>query len=127
MEIKERYIKHFNDMEATIEHKESLRLQYPLLTDNITLMHENPRAYHYSNEANMLNKLVTGMTAKEYKVANGIDEKESSIRPFLTPKEREMLDYLQKIDAGLVIAIPDYQERKRKLEWYKAKKFGGEI
>jgi hypothetical protein len=32
-----------------------------------------------------------------------------------------MLDTLQKVDVGLLVAVPDYQQRKRYLEWYKTK------
>ncbi|EHR7111918.1 Rha family transcriptional regulator [Listeria monocytogenes] len=125
MQFKELYIKRFNEMEATIKHLVSLRLEYPLLTDNITLMNPSPKPYHYINEVNMLNRIVTGMSAKEYKLAKGIDLSVSSIRPFMTEREREILDMLQKIDAGLVISEPDFQKRKQQLEWYKMKKFGG--
>ncbi|HFU6099002.1 Rha family transcriptional regulator [Streptococcus agalactiae] len=123
MKFKELYIKRFNEMEATIKHLVTLRMEYPLLTENITLLHDNPKPHHYSNEANMLNKIVTGMTAKEYKLKHDIPKEESSIRPFLTDKEREQLDILQRIDTGLLLSVPDYHERKQKLEWYYMKKF----
>lgn len=38
-----------------------------------------------------------------------------------------MLDLLQTVDIGLLLAVPDYQQRKRHLEWYamtNAGKFG---
>ena len=123
MKFKELYIKRFNEMEATIKHLVTLRMEYPLLTENITLLHDNPKPHHYSNEANMLNKIVTGMTAKEYKLKHDIPKEESSIRPFLTDKDREQLDILQRIDTGLLLSVPDYHERKQKLEWYYMKKF----
>ncbi|GAA2911926.1 Rha family transcriptional regulator [Enterococcus pseudoavium] len=123
MRIKEFYIDLFNQMEATIKVRDDLRVEYPILTDNITLIHENPRPHHYSNEANMLNKIVTGMSAKEYKLKNGIPLDVSSIRPYLTNQEREQLDILQRIDTGLLLSVPDYHERKQKLEWYYMKKF----
>lgn len=126
MQLKELYIKRFNEMEATIKHLVTLRMEYPLLTENITLLHENPKPHHYSNEANMLNKIVTGMTAKEYKLKHDIPKEESSIRPFLTDEERKQLDILQRIDTGLLLSVPDYHERKQKLEWYYMKKFKGE-
>ncbi|MFW3587730.1 Rha family transcriptional regulator [Vagococcus fluvialis] len=112
MRIKEFYIDLFNQMEATVKVRDDLRVEYPILTDNITLIHENPRPHHYSNEANMLNKIVTGMSAKEYKLKNGIPLDVSSIRPYLTNQEREQLDILQRIDTGLLLSVPDYHERK---------------
>ena len=32
-----------------------------------------------------------------------------------------MLETLQKVDVGLLVAVPEYQQRKRYLEWYKMK------
>jgi hypothetical protein len=29
-----------------------------------------------------------------------------------------MLDLLQTVDIGLLMAVPDFQQRKRQLEWY---------
>ena len=31
------------------------------------------------------------------------------------------MELLQKVDTGLLIAVPDYEQRKRHLEWYKLK------
>ena len=33
----------------------------------------------------------------------------------------EMLEILQKVDVGLLVAFPAYEDRKRHLEWYKTK------
>jgi hypothetical protein len=60
------------------------------------------------------------MTAKQFRLANGI-EKGKSIRPYLSDEQITMLDTLQKVDVGLLLAVPDYQQRKRYLEWYKTK------
>ena len=68
----------------------------------------------------MLNRIVVGMTAKQFRLANGI-EKGKSIRPYLSDEQITMLDTLQKVDVGLLVAVPDYQQRKRYLEWYKTK------
>jgi hypothetical protein len=68
----------------------------------------------------MLNRIVVGMTAKQFRLANGI-EKGKSIRPYLSDEQITMLDTLQKVDVGLLVAVPDYQQRKRHLEWYKTK------
>ena len=32
-----------------------------------------------------------------------------------------MLDTLQKVDVGLLVAVPDFEQRKRYLEYYKLK------
>ena len=120
MKFKEIYIRRFNEMECFIKTLVSARHEFPLLTANIKLLHENPKPYHFSNECDMLNRIVVGMTAKQFRLANGI-EKGKSIRPYLSDEQITMLDTLQKVDVGLLVAVPDYQQRKRHLEWYKTK------
>lgn len=115
--FKELYIKRFNQMENFIKTLVSTRKDFPLLTENIKLLHENPKPYHFSNECDMINKLVTGMTAKKFRESHGI-EKGASIRPYLSEEQIELMEKLQKADVGLLIAFPDYEQRKRHLEWY---------
>lgn len=120
MRFKEAYIRRFNEMESFIRTLIEARTQFPLLTENIKLLHENPRPYHFSNECDLLNRLVLGMTAKQFREARGLD-KVKSIRPYLTPDQIEMLDILQKVDIGLLVSVPDFEQRKRHLEWYMQK------
>lgn len=120
MKFKELYIRRFNEMESFIKTLVSARQEFPLLTANIKLLHDNPKPYHFSNECDMLNRIVLGMSAKQFRLANGI-EKGKSIRPYLSDEQITMLEALQKVDVGLLVAVPDYQQRKRHLEWYKTK------
>lgn len=125
MKFKELYIKRFNEMENFINTLVSARQEFPLLTANIKLLHDNPKPYHFSNECDMLNRIVLGMTAKQFRLANCI-EKGKSIRPYLSKDQIDMLETLQKVDVGLLVAFPNYEERKRHLEWYK-QKIEGEV
>lgn len=120
MRFKELYIRRFNEMEQFIKTLVSARKEFPLLTENIKLLHENPKPYHFSNECDMLNRIVVGMSAKQFRLANGI-EKGKSIRPYLSDEQISMLETLQKVDVGLLVAVPDYEQRKRYLEWYVTK------
>ena len=120
MKFKEVYIKKFNEMEDFITTLISAREMFPILTENITLIHDHPKAYHYSNECDMINRLVLGMSAKQVRELYGLD-KGQSIRPYLSSGQMYLIDRLQKIDAGLFISTPDYQSRKRQLEWYLGK------
>lgn len=120
MKFKELYIKRFNEMEKFIKALVSARQEFPLLTANIKLLHDTPKPYHFSNECDMLNRIVLDMTAKQFRLANGI-EKGKSIRPYLSKEQIDMLETLQKVDVGLLVAFPNYEDRKRHLEWYKTK------
>ncbi|WKY46099.1 Rha family transcriptional regulator [Eubacteriaceae bacterium ES2] len=118
MEFKELYIRRFNEMEKFIKTLASARQEFPLLTANIKLLHDSPKPYHYSNECNLLYRIVLGMSAKQYRIANNL-EKGIVIRPFLNQEKIDMLEILQKVDVGLLVAFPNYEDRKRHLEWYK--------
>lgn len=122
MKYKELYIRRFNEMEQFIKTLVTARKEFPLLTENIKLLHENPRPYHFSNECDMINRIVIGMSAKQFRQAHGL-EKGTSIRPYLTDEQIRMIETLQKVDIGLLVSVPDYQQRKRYLEWYKMKFF----
>lgn len=125
-QFKEAYIRRFNEMERFVQSIVETRRDYPLLAEHISLLHENPRPYHYSNEADMLNRLVIGMTAKQFRELHGI-EKGKSIRPHLTEEQINRMNVLQKVDLGLMMAMPDYESRKRQLEWYVQKMWGLKI
>ncbi|MDY6065310.1 MAG: Rha family transcriptional regulator [Finegoldia sp.] len=120
MRFKELYIRQFNEMEEFIKTLIAAKDEFPALTENIRLLHDEPKAYHFSNECNMINKIVLGMSTKEFREENGIAKGES-IRPYLTNDQIEMLDRLQRVDVGLLVAFPDYQERKKHLEEYREK------
>ncbi|SDJ63679.1 Rha family transcriptional regulator [Alkalibacterium thalassium] len=120
MRFKELYIKRFNEMEDFITTLVTARKDFPLLTENIKLLHEKPKPYHFSNECDMINRIVTGMSAKQIRQKYGL-EKGTSIRPYLTDDQVKMLETLQKVDIGLLLSVPDYEQRKRYLEWYKMK------
>ncbi len=124
--FKEFYIRRFNEMEKFISTLVTAREQFPKLTAQIRLLHPDAKPYHYSNECDMLNRIVLGMSAKQFRKAHGL-EKCQSIRPYLRDDQIAMLDLLQTVDIGLLLAVPDYQQRKRQLEWYainNAGKFG---
>mgnify|MGYP002796999140 CR=1 FL=1 len=118
--FKEAYIKRFNEMESFIRTLVATRQDFPELTENIKLLHDSPRPYHFSNECDMINRLVTGMTAKQFRETHGL-KKGETIRPHLTDDQIWLMNALQKADIGLLISTPIYEERKRRLEWYKAK------
>lgn len=118
--FKKELVKQFYKMERFIKTLVEARKEFPLLTENIKLLYDNPKPYHFSNECDMINRIVTGMSAKQFRQAHGI-EKGKSIRPYLTDEQIQLMETLQKVDVGLLVAVPDYEQRKRHLEWYKLK------
>lgn len=117
MHFKELYIKRFNEMERFIKTLMLTRKEFPLLTEQIRFIHKNPKPYHYSNECDMINRIVIGMTAKKFRELNNIPKGES-IRPYLTEEQLNSLEKLQIIDVGLMVVEPDLKKRKLILESY---------
>lgn len=115
--IKEAYIHRFNDMEQFISTYRHTRQEFPLLTENIKLLHDCPKPYHYSNECDMINRIVLGVTAKQFRQERDIPSGES-IRPYLTTGQIELLDILQKVDIGLLVSVPELAQRKEHLIKY---------
>jgi hypothetical protein len=113
--FKEAYINRFNAMEEFIKSLATAKLEFPAFTDAIMLAHEEPKHYHFSNEINMINRIVLGMDAKQFKEANGLDSKIPSIRPYLSDAQIKGIETLQRVDIGLIVAIPDFQKRKEML------------
>lgn len=115
MRFKELYIKRFNEMEALIKQLVSARQEFPMLTEKIKAVHDNPKPYHYSNECDMINRLVIGMSAKKFRETHGI-EKGKSIRPYLTEEQVRLIEELQIIDVGLLMSVKKFDDRKSFLE-----------
>ncbi|WP_342417152.1 Rha family transcriptional regulator [Paenibacillus sp. FSL R10-2782] len=115
--FKEAYIRRFNQMESFIKSLQAAKLEHPAFTDAIMNAHEEPKHYHFSNEADMINRVVLGMSAKQFREANGITKGES-IRRYLTTEQIQAVETLQRVDIGLIVAIPDFQQRKEILTGY---------
>jgi Rha family phage regulatory protein len=112
MKFKEYYITKFNDMEATLKALKPARADYPLMTEQIRLSHDHPKFYHYTNESDMINRIVLGKTSKQYKLDHGISEGEKSVRPYLTAEELNLIDYLQMLNAGMIAGGMSFEQRK---------------
>lgn len=111
--FKEAYIQRFNEMETFIQSLHQAKMEFPAFTKAIMEAHEAPKHYHFSNEINMINRIVLGVSAAKFKEQNGIDKKVHSIRPYLELEQIAMIEELQRIDIGLIVAGMEYEERKR--------------
>lgn len=110
--LKEAYIKRFNDMEAFIKNLITLRGDHPEFTEAVMEAHEEPKNYHYSNEVDMINRIVLGVSAKKFKELNGIPLNAGSIRPFLSDAQAKLIYSLQRADIGLLAVVSEFAKRK---------------
>lgn len=115
--FKKELVRQFYSMREQLTHLISTKQDYPKLTAHIAALHENPQTYHFSNECDMLNRLVTGMSAKKFRELHNIPNNEA-IRPYLNKDQIKLMDTLQGVDIGLLLTEPEYQKRKIFLEWY---------
>ena len=67
--------------------------------------------YHYSNEANLINKIILGMTAKQYREDNNFD-KTVNLRDTLSIVELECVASLESTNKELIKAGLSYENRK---------------
>lgn len=113
--FKEAYIQRFNEMEEFIENVTMAKIEFPEFTEAILGAHEEPKPYHFSNELDMINTIVLGMSSRKFKEANNIPKEVPSIRPYLTNFQIEAIRKLQRLDIGLIESGMEYQARKVKL------------
>lgn len=116
-QFKEAYIHRFNEMEQFIESRSAARLECRELTDMIQSSHDEPKFYHFTNEFDLINRLVLGMTAKQFLKEHGLSE-DAPVRDHLTPWQIEAIQRLQKFDSTAMMLLPDYQDRKKALQTY---------
>ena len=110
-EFKELYIARFNEMEQFISELDAAKLDHPHFTEAVMQAHDEPKHFHFSVESDMINRIVTGKTAKQLREEHGI-ESTLSIRPCVSRDALTNIVTLQKIDVGLLYSGIPYQERK---------------
>lgn len=71
-------------------------------------------AHHYSNEFDMINRIVLGMPAKQYKIEHGLGDN-ANLRDTLTGAELAAIADLEDVNRVLIDLGFDFQQRKEKL------------
>lgn len=88
------------------------RTGYAPMTNAIQRAHEEPKPYHFSNEANLINRVVLGMDARAYCDLHEVP----TVRDGVSAFELSEINRLQTINAGLIEVGMDYEQRKTALE-----------
>jgi hypothetical protein len=95
-----------------------IRTGFLPMTEAIFEAHEQPAHYHFSNECDLINRLVLGMSSKEWRLKHGME----SLRDTLSNAQLAQIKDLQLINTGLIKIGCSYAERKQKLHDYYAQK-----
>lgn len=103
---------------AVAQQRQALKVEYRPMTDAIhnavLARQKEPMPHHYSNEADMINRIILGCPAKKYRLEQGIGENES-LRDYLTPLEIKCFLELQRANTVYITDELEYEERKEKL------------
>ncbi len=81
------------------------------MTDAVEKAHDPVKFYHFSNEADLINRVVFGMASKKYKEVHGCEPRDGA-----SADQLDMIKLLQISNTGLIEAGFSYQERKEMLK-----------
>lgn len=90
------------------------KLEYKPMTDAIADAHEEIKPYHFSNESDLINRIVLGMTSSKFRKHHDIS-KTDSVRDYLSIKQLECIVALQRANTVYIEDGVDFQDRKEKL------------
>lgn len=113
-----------------IAERQAARLEFPDMTqallDHRTELGKQTTFFHYSNEADLINKIVTGYTAKKLREKLGIGSNDSLLE-YLTETQITAIHYLQRTNTVLIEEGYTFEDRKQKLTERFEKKFSAKV
>ena len=113
-----------------IEERRKARLEFPDMTqallDHRTELGKQTSFFHYVNECDLINKIVTGHTAKKLREKLGITDEEA-LRDHLTESQISAIHYLQRTNTVLIEEGYTFEDRERKLTERFEKKYAAKI
>lgn len=121
--FKKMLVSEFFKMRASLATKKINRniakLEYKPMTDAIKHERESLgktiAPHHFSNEADLINRIVLGMTSAKFRIHNDISKTEP-IRDYLTPEQIKCITDLQRANTVFISMGWDFEQRKLELE-----------
>ncbi len=86
----------------------TLKTGFLPMTNAIQAAHEEPKFYHFTNECDLINRLVTGMSSKQFKHNHDID----NVRDGLTAVDSQLMTALQAQNTCLIELGFNYDYRR---------------
>ena len=112
------YRKRANKEAAIQAERDLARVEYRPMTNAIKLSREaegkEAEHYHFSNEANLINRIVLGTTAAKFRKDNDIGKTEA-IRDYLSAEQIRAITELQRADTVFINMGWDFERRKAEL------------
>ena len=103
-----------NEKQKQIEDRQTLKVEFRPMTDAIADCHDEPKPYHFSNEADMINRIVLGMSSAKFKAHHEI-EKNESVRDYMSELQMKAVIDLQRANTVFIQMGENYEDRKEKL------------
>ncbi|WP_319727495.1 KilA-N domain-containing protein [Cronobacter malonaticus] len=101
-----------------VAYRDTARLEYKPMTDAIKHERESQgkqiSPHHFSNEADLINRIALGMTSAKFRVHHEIGKKEP-IRDYLTPEQIHCITELQRANTVFITMGWDFEQRKAAL------------
>lgn len=97
---------------ARVETRDYQKLMVAALNLSRTRQSKETKAKHYTNEANMLYRLLLGTTAKQWMSSKGLT---GEIRKHLSSDQLKHLAYLERTNTAFIEMDMSYDQRKEKL------------
>ena len=114
LKFKVKLVQAFFEAKTQIQDRNVAKLEYPQMILAIQEAHENPKPYHYSNEADLINRIILGTTAKKYCELNQIDR--VCLRDNLTNPQIDLINHLQRLNTSMIEIGMSFEDRKEKLQ-----------
>lgn len=125
MRTVEKYLMAFTAMENYVDKFYNCYEEFPEYAEAIKEHYEREGKmpdYAFSNESDMINRIVLDMPEEEFEGDNGIEEYARHILPYLGKKQTHRIKLLRAMDIAYLEMDLPYKERMRKLERYETRK-----
>lgn len=103
-----------NEKQQQLEDRKTLNVEFRPMTDAIADSHDEPKPYHFSNEADMINRIVLGMSSAKFKAHHDIGKNES-VRDYMSELQMKAVIDLQRANTVFIQMGDKYEDRKEKL------------
>ena len=103
-----------HEKQQQLADRQTLKVEFRPMTDAISDAHEDPKHYHFSNEADMINRIVLGMSASKFKAHHEIG-KNDSVRDYMTDLQMKAVIDLQRANTVFIQLGDSFEDRKKKL------------
>lgn len=114
-ELKIKYINTFNKMVELITTRQLAKIGYKDMSRAVKEYYERRDEiavwYHYSNEADMINRIVLGCTSKRFKEDNNVDIQDAT-RDIIPEWKLKIIDKLERLDTDLLDMDYEFADRK---------------